>query len=1575
MALHGAHKGYLYQDYCAAYFLLRALRDGTDFQLWLEKEFKDDSSECDEFDDITLIQGNKVSKFQIKHSDSARPIALSDFTNQNPMGLRKLSKTATFKNFNKVDYVLVSNRALDPQQSLFIKSTETNLLKIGNLFKLSPDILRSFACAEMRSKRTRDFIRNLKIMADMPTISDRGGEFKLAIADLLKSEMGVGEYPNNHLSPDTFSEVLLNLVIELRSNDSSRSIDRNGLLNRMRAHGFVTDYGHLAQQFPVVADKYRLTFDRLQEQLQQSVMAEKKVVLKGGPGSGKSHQFDGLYERLSQDSGLVVAKHYCYLEPTDGLVLDRVTKEKMYSNWIFQLRNLYPEVVDSLPYQFSASKTKLEEIIKIIAEKENKRVVLMIDGLDHLERVVNQNGEFGAEYLENFVKEVGSIVLPHNSSLFISSQPAKCINDFVLSKSAKEVNIPDWDIQEVEIYLCKNTQFRKIQDLKSLAQKLLHVSEGNPLYLHYLVKSIKDEIASGKSQVLLEEKIAELPKYKADINNYYSYLLSSVAASDRDVVQTLALLEFSVEEKDFSTIFPTLQYSRVKKILKQIQPTIKHGLGGGGLRIYHESFRRYVIETAISTGISKQDLYSQIVAWLEKKGFFESDISYSYLFPYLQKSDLANEILEYVEKDFVQKSLVGLFHSNIISRNISIAAHAAASKLMWNKLILLAQMNNSLYTFLEERQYLHDIHTETFFNVFGAARFAKKMVLNGEAIFSFSEGIRYCRRISLEGEVAPWTEYISKSNQSFKTDSESSARNFIEVESAFFYHQILKTQPKDALLLLRRRLRRNAKLLPAARKRLLVDQIFLAYPYDTAKALFLSTNLDAFDLLMLISIAENLHVSDRSKINRILKVRIKSISPKIGLLVRLSSLGIRFDQKTIKHFRTSFDEGLLGIQTAEYAHRFEESFPDWYSAAELLSIQDPNFLDEKIKSLKSSYWFEAWLIYLLKLFLLESGKRKDGVDRSVQVINNLKDLAKSEEPFKGKIRACDLYPIHRYTEESFRRSLNLVVGESHLAEFTSLLSHVSSHTSTTLQRSLSGPITENAISTMLEESISTRSTAERKVLVKGLQEQYDRSKAGGRFYEDQAHVAFKFSSLLAQSGFKQKAQKVFREACVHATGYGFRKDTTLWDVLEPLGSMYGLDKAFSLKGFESTYPLCWSVVRHTDGAETKWALPRWFESLYSADLKLAVSALHEELSDSTETWWITEYITDKIADQLVGIASNKLVFDLYKSLTLEDFDRVDFRKRLSFLQKVCVEESRDFAQEVLEQFVSWVSYQKYSYTDKTPYSKFIKEIVETAKNNGLSISKHDRKSLRDKITSLSKEKKFPRSKDKKVNVNLFGRLKDSNEVLEVISRSPSHELSSPPSIKSFAARIEAIVKTEGIGRADDALVAYSRKVLAYYDNKPMYQVGRILQDKGETEIACIAYSLAYFSSRGDGGWSVLGGDSSHYIAQAAIAISAKTFERILSREVANAIAQPATFLGGTRNLNELFIVVLKQKKTAKEIWEASFSVIQQRLLDESMAPQTLEVAKLSRLRTSLDARVKQLIDLREGIRPRYLVGP
>ena len=107
--------------------------------------------------------------------------------------------------------------------------------------------------------------------------------------------------------------------------------------------------------------------------------------------------------------------------------------------------------------------------------------------------------------------------------------------------------------------------------------------------------------------------------------------------------------------------------------------------------------------------------------------------------------------------------------------------------------------------------------------------------------------------------------------------------------------------------------------------------------------------------------------------------------------------------------------------------------------------------------------------------------------------------------------------------------------------------------------------------------------------------------AGRRYYSVLAEYRLMAARFAIAGGDMNRAESSWHEASRLMTAYGYHKDTTIYEVLDPLPTLIAADPTSARIRLAQLQSTCERVTRHTDGKSTHAAKEQWWATLAKAD--------------------------------------------------------------------------------------------------------------------------------------------------------------------------------------------------------------------------------------------------------------------------------------------------------------------------------------------------------------------------------------
>lgn len=318
------------------------------------------------------------------------------------------------------------------------------------------------------------------------------------------------------------------------------------------------------------------------------------LFFKGAPGSGKTtfiHNFNNKIKNID-----ILGKYF--LKGIDEKYnIQYNSNKEVLGRWLldniskYLYNDLYSEQIDS---DFKLIKAVINHFnqLSIEAKKTNKKIIIFLDGIDEM-LLINkeQINKFFSIFPNNLKENIYIIISGNNETLIPPNIKLESI-----------LNIAPLDLDKVTLYIEENLIIENKNLI--LINKLAEKSEGNPLYLKYLI----DEINLNKE--LTEEHISSVPAFSGNIKNYYEIfwgricnnfslikILALIARARKGISKTNLEQMLSIEEKgtftnNFSLLNHLISYKK------------------DHLKIYHTSFENFIKEKTLNTN----DYFHEIIA-------------------------------------------------------------------------------------------------------------------------------------------------------------------------------------------------------------------------------------------------------------------------------------------------------------------------------------------------------------------------------------------------------------------------------------------------------------------------------------------------------------------------------------------------------------------------------------------------------------------------------------------------------------------------------------------------------------------------------------------------------------------------------------------------------------------------------------------------------------------------------------------------------------------------------------------------------------------------------------------------
>jgi len=1013
MSLGHAHEGYEYQDLITCYFILQEIINENKSEFIIDKkEFREDK-----LDDLTIYSNNKKFKKQIKYSntDVNHRMQKKDISSDS---IYKLSLDTLFNTWFKsnnrestefricLSWTPPNDELLDvlvivPERNSF-DNFHTIVYQIDG-HKLWPENAeplgswKRFRTASKSISRDKflEFCEALFIEVLMPKLSlnlNQPGDLEILVLNQA-TMLGMGTFPNEKWRPETFVLSLLEIV--KRSRSKSLNITTDNIFHELR---IVTDYGSIEQEFPIVQKENIERKSSLETFLENS-SNKSKMLLIGEPGSGKSWFIENL-TNLLKTKKIKVVRHFCYTKMDDVFQKERIQLNVFYGNLIADLVKAFPDLKKYKSQKYASSLHELNNLLL----KIDQPTYLFIDGLDHIERIAafrnyNDISHQDIAIIENIAKLDTSEFV----KIIVTSQN---IDELNLIEDFETINLPKWQEDDVEKVLKKKKiKNKSLKKETKLSKFLLEKSAGNPLYLKYLV----DEIVFGKKLIFTE--LNSLPDYSFNLKEYYEYLLTKLNTRE-DVPQILSGVNFSLSKSELEEI--TFAGEFVSESLRILAPVLTVNISRNGYRIYHESFRRFILDHLRSRSIPvEKKIFKPIQKWFEGKHFYKHQKCYRYFLQFLYESGHHKNILDKLSYTFVTDSIENGYSWELIEKNYKYFVKSACNGQDFSSIILLNEIDKVLASCKDDFENIFPLYINALGKVYGYSRVSEYLVYDGLPTMPLSEGIKACYICDENNTVAPWDVYMQ--DYSAKGD-----------DLKYFLRGLLVLGNDERI----NKIALKIESKPESKYGIIFREEFATYKKkDFVKEL----------------------ESSYPAVKKIISYQAVSSNSFTKEAIMIMAQRILEFDNVFSEEAEVISEFLMGVK--EY-------------------LDDEEFYAELEKLFKGRNWFYNWLIYTLKILKIDSKSSYTEIKSAFDY------LKYNTEPFLGKPRTSDLYSIHGFIYQTIHDGLKFIKSKEEWDEIIEILVEVSENTTVSLQRNFTGPLSTDKLFEILTDFVCSENVVQ-----------------------------------------------------------------------------------------------------------------------------------------------------------------------------------------------------------------------------------------------------------------------------------------------------------------------------------------------------------------------------------------------------------------------------------------------------------------------------------------------------------------
>ncbi|MBR4789688.1 MAG: AAA family ATPase [Treponema sp.] len=1145
MGLDAAHKGYMYQDILSAYFVAHEIRQGNLDSTFIFDKKKTPQSVPDKFDDITVYRKNEAFYFQVKYSDS-----------ENEHRLEKSDFSTVAKHDLAIWNLFETWKNLESEKSKFYVllswKSPIDSDKICDVIEIDNDIKPIFPNA---------ICYRFNIDKIWPVATGVISSWKT-----LKSEA-------RNIDRNEFKKFLDSLSIHLNLPKLSYSLT-DGLEKELCDEIKNIGIGIYPNERLTVDDvAYNFWTYVIQERSKNKAEQKscldftKRAKIELGHGAVPEEFLIDSKELLKTDERINQVK--TALSKTHRLV---VTGEPgTGKSWLIE--NLKSALSDTtiIRHYCYTSLTEESEIFTKRVTKDamvgsiidqldneiggfdirNKKYASDIDSLNERLNQVNKNLLLiidGIDHVWRTYQRVKGYLSEKEETIL------EIINQITCSNPNVSILVLSQPITQLSIL----TSFEKVS--------LVPIDE------IYVIQALKKYRI--KNIRISNDSLSKLILQKSNGNALYcKYLLESISKETDDKKQLLNrlpaydsnlesyytyLLSTLKENEDVCYTLCGADYSFSKRELEEItgngdyvnetllslSPVLRFSQTFG-YSIYHESFKRYLINHLKSKSIDiNKKVYKPLIEWYKEKNFFEDTKAFNHLLKLYFEVADYKSILDTIDFEFISKSLFYGRPLKHISNNIFIQSAALEYGGSFEQCIIINEQKKDIDKF----DYIDS-------GIWYSYCRALKVIYGQSCVDQFL-----------------WNE--KKDLLEIKDLYQLYTKFALDIEGKVHWDLFPKVNldPDD-------------KLIPNIAIKLLDLKDYKRFEELTH---FVYENcvcetIDKFENA--IEWWSLKHGSDWKKYpNTYLK---------------------EYEKRTKSNLSLQECIDLIICEKFHYSDdwkKYLDYIPDILNKTSIEEIQIC------IDSLENYNWFRNWVIYYIKLCLLEKKEYSFS-----ELMNAFGYLVKDKEPFKGTPRTCDLHKQTEFIHQSFYRGLLLCKNKVEQQKCCELLSQLIDST-TSFQGSRGGPLTYDAYLDIISEFSNND-------FILSNYKNFDLR--DGLYVYSTKHY-FDLCFYLIRDNKIEDGIKTFNNGIRTLLANGDHKDRNLSNLLD-CANVYNarfnsLDNSFWFDLFDMAY----AIQYHTDRKDTSHYPTEFFEEYSKYNkveaLKLLITKLvtHEGISGYLE---------------------------------------------------------------------------------------------------------------------------------------------------------------------------------------------------------------------------------------------------------------------------------------------------------------------------------------------------------------------
>ncbi len=1392
------------------------------------------------------------------------------------------------------------------------------------------------------------------------------------LLDRMTSDVGAEAFPNLDRSA---VDVAASIISTARAARQGRLVVTFEEL--LRRANLRSDFGAVARLHPVDRS---LEVER-STAAQQIIEAAAEIsdvggylLITGPPGQGKSWICQQVLDAM-QEAGWLTAEHYCYLGDADGERNERVLSETVFGSVISRLSSAEPSLLLDQRPRFAADEEALERfLLRAVEKSPQRKVALFVDGVDHVTRVRSRMGD-RFDPSKSLVESIAALNLPPGVVLVVLSQPGghlQPLND----ENTRSIPVPGLsapELRQLASHLgvvpgddpadpARPPLLEDSDAVQEFLGELEQRSSGNALYATYLCR---ETLRRSDSMINAAQTVRDLPAFDGTLENYYQHLYNALGGGASWVADVVALVNFSLTRVDLREVRPDGAH-HVDSALDLLAPVLTERAAQGGVRVYHESFARYLRRSFENERPAMTALLARIAQWLEGKGLFDDPRSFRSLLPILAASGDDRRIVDLVDRCFSSKAVAAGYPASAIAANLAIAAGAATRLGDWAAAVRCVELARAAQACEYERfDSLLVAFADVPAELMGAERLASRLLTDDSLAMPARDGVQMCAAVDRLGASAPWSRYIEGFEREALKDNTHYGEASVEAVhlalfrgklrvASFIHEETGRAFPRpaphegtvqstatqtNAIDWIRAAAWIERRNLPTAQA---VDAVFDTFGAQGLRRLLhaLKHPGDAY-LVCAEKLARSPRARARSLTAHALAQKAIKHGVQTGSIRRLLDLGV--DPHTfVNKNENAFGEKLLSL-TREVQESSIESdvvtLEAWLDQIALASYLDPEILLQAHILIVGEGWYRCWLRFAVAL------ARAEAVDegRDSMIMDAFKHLIGDLRPFSGDPRACDLYRTLPLIREMITRAIRLLA-DPHWEEALAILNKIRDSTTTSFRGAVGGPVTPDYLLRLAIETASPSRYPVAETLIGG----EIAEGAASRYYSDLAEYRLLAARLAIKAGDIDRATSLWEEACALLTSYGYHKDITVYGVLDALPSLITADPKRGRSCVSAVQGLCERVPLHTDGKSTRGTWSTWWQLLAQADpvdaTELVVPELLGRCNDPRELLdGVLGNVWQEWFAEVDPFLSGALRLTLEEPLNPRDSVLL---QRISDAP-MCEEPAK---RDLMTWLMARADERHVSYSVSNSDDLLAKDDVLVAELNAVATRSGVPAvgSLAQRQITLSENSAY-QPRPRRVTVDAQGEdihhlfpdgMPGLSRAIRAWRRRPYDAQSAAWSVDRFANvigyRLLQLAASGRLEEAESALRALGQGVSLGAPAEILRAIGEGLERHGANRLAAVSLALTWTRTRGGGGWLTFGGRTELESLKRASRLDRDAALAVVAEEVEHAIASSYGPYGITQALitgfssGALLVSGLESVDVAFAVWDEALAVISAR---------------------------------------------